>query len=119
MDNQVSDQEEKKGLVSHISRRRLREWREYITGYLMIAPATILIFIFGIFPVGFALYVSMQKWRLKRGDFVGLSNYTNAIGNLAYFTNLCDRYRRARFLVHSIAKYLQENGKPTWPLLAF
>jgi len=62
----------------------MREWREYITGYLMISPAVILIFLFGIFPVGFALYVSMQKWRLKRGDFIGLSNYTTAIGNLAY-----------------------------------
>lgn len=68
-----------------ISRKRLRAWREYATGYLMIAPSVILIFIFGIFPVGFALYVSMQKWRLKRGDFLGLSNYTAAIGNLAYF----------------------------------
>jgi multiple sugar transport system permease protein len=50
----------------------------------MIAPATILIFIFGIFPVGFALFVSLYKWRLKRGDFIGLSNYTDAVGPLAY-----------------------------------
>jgi len=50
----------------------------------MIAPATILIFIFGIFPVGFALFVSLYKWRLKRGDFIGLTNYTGAVGSLAY-----------------------------------
>jgi len=50
----------------------------------MIAPATILIFVFGIFPVGFAVFVSLHKWRLKRGDIIGLTNYTSAIGSLAY-----------------------------------
>jgi len=50
----------------------------------MIAPATILVFVFGIFPVGFALFVSMHKWRLKRGDIIGLDNFTLAIGPLAY-----------------------------------
>jgi multiple sugar transport system permease protein len=50
----------------------------------MIAPATLLIFIFGIFPVGFAVFVSIHKWRLKRGDIIGLDNYTNAVGSLAY-----------------------------------
>ncbi len=67
-----------------ISSRRIREWREYITAYLMIAPATILIFTFGIFPVGFAVFVSLHKWRLKRGDFIGLANYVRALDNLAY-----------------------------------
>jgi ABC-type sugar transport system permease subunit len=64
--------------------RRIRVWREYLTAYLMIAPSVILIFIFGIFPVGFALFVSLHRWRLKRGDIIGLDNYTNAIGILAY-----------------------------------
>jgi multiple sugar transport system permease protein len=50
----------------------------------MIAPATILIFFFGIFPVGFALYMSLHRWRLKRGDIIGLENYTGAVGNIAY-----------------------------------
>ena len=43
--------------------RRIRDWREYLTGYLMISPAVFLIFLFGIFPVAFALYVSLQKWK--------------------------------------------------------
>jgi multiple sugar transport system permease protein len=51
---------------------------------LFIAPATFLVFLFGIFPVGFALYVSLYKWRLKRTDFIGLDNYVKAIDNLAY-----------------------------------
>lgn len=61
-----------------------RQLKEYLTAYLMIAPATILIFTFGIFPVGFALYVSLHKWRIKQGEFRGLINYTKAIDNLAY-----------------------------------
>jgi len=50
----------------------------------MILPATLLIFIFGIFPVGFALFVSLHKWRLKRGGYIGLENYVRAVDNLVY-----------------------------------
>jgi len=50
----------------------------------MVMPATILIFIFGIFPVGFALFVSLHKWQLVQGPFRGLDNYTNSLGNLTY-----------------------------------
>jgi multiple sugar transport system permease protein len=50
----------------------------------MILPATVLIFTFGIFPVGFALFVSLHKWRLKRGDFLGLANYVQAVDTIAY-----------------------------------
>jgi multiple sugar transport system permease protein len=71
-------------LRAWITPRHLRSWREYLTGYLMIAPSVLLIFIFGIFPVGFALYVSLHKWRLKRDEIIGLDNYVNAIGGLAY-----------------------------------
>jgi multiple sugar transport system permease protein len=64
--------------------RRGRVLREYLTGYLFIAPATFLIFLFGIFPVGFALYVSLHKWKIKQGPFVGLKNFSSAIDALAY-----------------------------------
>ena len=73
-----------RGIHAWLTPHRMRTWREYLTGYLMIAPALTLIFIFGIFPVGFALFVSLHKWRLKRGDIIGLDNFTSAIGNLAY-----------------------------------
>ena len=64
--------------------RRMRHIREALTGYLFILPAVILILIFGIFPVAFALYVSLHKWRIKRTDFIGLQNYVRGIGNLTY-----------------------------------
>ena len=84
MTSQPTQMKGRTGLREWLTPRKLRQWREYLTAYLMVAPATILIFIFGIFPVAFALYMSLQKWRLKRGDFLGLDNYTNAIGVLGY-----------------------------------
>lgn len=66
------------------SGRRGRDLREYLTAYLMLFPSMALIFVFGIFPVGFALYVSVHKWLIVRGDFRGTVNYLNAVGNLAY-----------------------------------
>lgn len=77
----TSSKMKKRSLFSGGNSRKIRE---YLTGYLFIAPAVILIFIFGIFPVGFALYVSVHKWRLKQGGFVGLKNYVSGVGNLAY-----------------------------------
>ncbi len=68
--------------------RRGRNLREYTTAYLMLAPAILLIFIFGIFPVGFALYVSLHKWVIVRGDFRGLRNYLDAVGNFTYLALL-------------------------------
>ncbi len=64
--------------------RRGRNLRESLTGYLMILPSVVLIFIFGLFPVGFALYVSLHKWKIKSGPFVGLKNFASAIDSLAY-----------------------------------
>jgi multiple sugar transport system permease protein len=66
------------------SGRRGQRLREYATAYLMIAPAILLIFLFGIFPVGFALYVSLHKWVLVRSDFIGIDNYLAATGPLTY-----------------------------------
>lgn len=66
------------------SGRRGRRLREYLTGYVFILPSLVLIFTFGLFPVGFALYISLHKWKIKHGPFVGLKNYASAIDTLAY-----------------------------------
>lgn len=70
--------------MRHNLLRNRRTLKDYLTGYAMIAPAVILIFTFGIFPVAFALYVSLFQWRIKQGQFVGLGNYINATGSLTY-----------------------------------
>lgn len=64
--------------------RRGRVIKEHLIAYLFLLPASLIILTFGIFPVGFALYVSLHKWRLVKGGFSGLNNYVKAIDTLAY-----------------------------------
>ncbi len=71
----------KTGFLSNHQRRSLQE---NITAYLFLAPAAILIFTFGIFPIFYATYVSLYKWRIKQGEYRGLANFVNAMGDLAY-----------------------------------
>ncbi len=58
--------------------------RESLTGCLFILPGFLIIGLFGLFPIGFAVYVSLHKWRITPGRFVGLDNYVKALDNLAY-----------------------------------
>jgi multiple sugar transport system permease protein len=97
--------------------RRGRKLKEYLTAYTFIAPATILIFIFGIFPVGFALYVSLHKWRIKRSAVIGLENYTDAVGNLAYvvvFFLAIGALLSIYFLFRKIRKISEERKEKPW-----
>ena len=64
--------------------RKGRALQESLTAYLFLAPALVLVFVFGIFPVGFAFFVSLHRWRRFPGDFLGLNNYVQALDNLAY-----------------------------------
>ena len=65
-------------------RFRWLDIKEGISGYLYILPAFIIIGLFGLFPIGFAIYVSLFQWRINPGDYIGLSNYVKALDNLAY-----------------------------------
>ena len=55
---------------------------ETLEGYAFIAPAVALIGLFGIFPVFFTIFVSSHRWRIRRGDFIGAENFTDALGNI-------------------------------------
>lgn len=66
-----------------ISRRR-RVLVENLTAYAFLLPAALLIFIFGLFPVAFALFVSLHRWRRFPDEYIGLANYERALGGLAY-----------------------------------
>lgn len=72
------------GLQKIFAGKRGRNLREYLTAYLFLSPALLLIFIFGIFPVFFALYVSLHRWLLVRDEYRGITNYVEAIDNFAY-----------------------------------
>ena len=57
-----------------------KRFRSSIEGYLFISPAILVIGLFGIFPVFFTLYVSLHKWRMKRGRFLFFDNYQEIFG---------------------------------------
>lgn len=104
-------------LKKTFSGRRGRQLRDYLLAYIFIAPASILIFIFGIFPVAFALFVSVHKWRIKRTDMIGLTNYVNAIGSLAYvlvFFMGIGALIGIYFLVKRILKMMREHEDRPW-----
>lgn len=68
---------------SLISGRRARILRENLTAYLFIFPAGLVIFLFGLFPVAFAFFVSLHRWRITEPEqsYLGLDNFTNALGS--------------------------------------
>ncbi|MEJ2666501.1 MAG: sugar ABC transporter permease [Deinococcales bacterium] len=69
-----------------------RRWREWLTGYAFILPAVVVIAIFGLFPILYAVYMSLYSWRVRKGAFIGLENYLRTVGDvrgaLAFFAGL-------------------------------
>ena len=57
---------------------------ENLTAYAFLAPAGLLILLFGLFPVAFAFFVSLHRWRRFPDRYIGLANYEKALGNLGY-----------------------------------
>lgn len=45
--------------------RKGRARKETLTAYLFLLPAIVIIFVFGLWPVVHALYVSLHKWNIK------------------------------------------------------
>ncbi len=65
----------------HGPRIRWLDIKEQLTGYLFILPAFTIITLFGLFPIGYAVYMSTFRWRVRKGDFIGLENYTKTVGD--------------------------------------
>ncbi|MEA3308178.1 MAG: hypothetical protein U9Q70_01520, partial [Chloroflexota bacterium] len=65
---------------SLFSGQRSRHLREALQAYLFLLPGTLILFIFSLFPIGYALYISFHKWRIRKGDFIGFGNYLKALG---------------------------------------
>lgn len=58
--------------------------REQQLAWGLLAPALVVLGAFGIFPIGYALYVSLHKWRIKKEAAVGFDHYVRAVGDLQY-----------------------------------
>jgi len=58
------------------------------SGYLFILPAFVVLGIFHIFPVFYAFYTSLNKGAINKFQFVGLDNYTRALGSSEFWSSL-------------------------------
>ena len=45
-----------------------------------MAPALIVLGVFGIFPIFYAFFVSLHRWRIKKDEFLGFAHYGRALG---------------------------------------
>ena len=54
--------------------------KEQATAWGFLAPALIVLAAFGLFPIGYAFYVSLHRWRIKREALIGLEHYIRALG---------------------------------------
>ena len=61
---------------------------ESLEGYMFILPSMVIIGLFGLFPVFFTLVVSLHKWRIKQGRFLGVENFLEVFGAIAYLAVL-------------------------------
>ncbi len=60
------------------SGRKWRRVREIGLGYILLAPALIILIVFEFLPVFYGLYISMCNWKLACTQFVGMDNFTRA-----------------------------------------
>jgi multiple sugar transport system permease protein len=67
-----------------LNSKRGRILIENLTAYLFLLPAGIIIFVFALFPVAFAFFVSLHRWRRFPEEYQGLDNYFEAIGGMAF-----------------------------------
>lgn len=65
--------------IKFLTGRRGRHLREALQGYLYILPATIILILFHFFPVFYAFYISLHKWFIVKGPYIGFANYHRAL----------------------------------------
>lgn len=63
------------------------QFRDNLAGWLFISPAVLLIFIFGIFPIGYAAYMSLYNWRIRQGEFY-CNGFTGTVNSVDSFFGL-------------------------------
>lgn len=98
------------------SGRRGRILRENLTAYLFLAPALFIVFTFGIFPILFAGYVSLYKWRIKQNEWRGLANYINAMGDIAYVFFFLIALALAVVGIYTIVKAIRQAREKSLPI---
>ena len=77
--------------------------REALLAYTFLLPSIIIIGLFGLFPLAFAVYESTLTGLNKIvGNYDGLGNYVKAVDNLAYVLGFWMAAALAIFAVRSV-----------------
>jgi len=64
---------------------RRNKVRNNVEGFAFVGPALLFIAVFGLWPILYTLYMSLFKWRIIQGPFVGLANYVRIFGGITSF----------------------------------
>jgi multiple sugar transport system permease protein len=62
--------------------------RERLIAWGLLTPALLVLALFGLFPIGYALFVSLHEWRIRNVGWVGLQHYVKAVGDPAGLAGL-------------------------------
>jgi len=75
-----------------------------VTMFLFSAPATVLYFLFFIYPVGAGIYYSLTNWNglTNNYEFIGLKNYINALKSSRFQNAILFNFKYTVLLVVSI-----------------
>ena len=67
---------------------RAERWREAGAGYLFLAPALLIIGAFHVWPAVYVLYMSLFRWEIVQGAFIGLRNYEHLLSDPDFLSSL-------------------------------
>ncbi len=67
---------------------RRRFWRQTAIAYLYLSPAILLLTVFHFFPAIYAFYISLFRWDIVQGRFLGLENYQRLLVDEAFWNSL-------------------------------
>lgn len=55
--------------------------KEQAIAWGFLSPALLVLLVFGIWPIVYALYISLHRWRIKQEAFIGFDHYTRALSD--------------------------------------
>ena len=107
-------------MVDRTMRRRLSRWDMRLSPYLYVAPFFVLFAVFGLYPMGYTLYVATRNWTLGADTSTpaGLANFTellhdsefwNSVGNTfgIFILSTIPQLLLALFLAHLLNKVIR------------